>query len=77
MNTDDLVNELRNDIKIISSDLHSINTTLAKLSNVQDEIKDIKSEIKDLPVIRSKVASMIWGLSIIYISIVGYFFSKF
>lgn len=77
MNTDDLVNELRNDIKIISTDLHSINATLAKLSNVQDEIKDIKSDIKDLPVIRSKVASMLWGLSVIYISIVGYFISKF
>lgn len=77
MNTEDLIQELRSDIKIISNDLHSINTTLAKLSNIQDEIRDIKQEIKDLPVIRSKVGSLIWGISVIYISLVGYVMTIF
>ena len=68
----DAMTDLKVEMREIRKEIGLMSQTLAKLASVEDRIKEIETETRDLPVIRSKVAAMIWGLSVIYVSLVGY-----
>lgn len=72
----DAITDLKVEMREIRKEIGLMSQTLAKLASVEDRIKDIETETKDLPVIRSKVAAMIWGVSVIYVSVVGYFIAN-
>ena len=73
----DAMTDLKVEMREIRKEIGLMSQTLAKLASVEDRIKEIETETKDLPVIRSKVAAMIYALSVIYVSLVGYVFTLF
>lgn len=72
MTTDDLLMEMREEMKGMNKEIHLMSQTLAKLASIENRIDKLEDNIKDYQVIKSKVTAMVWGLSVIYVSLIGY-----